>query len=257
MSEAPATLDLAPFWKRGAAYAIDGIVFVVPYFILLLCLLALYSFINGMGMQGILQYVFAPKSHVLPVITFITQNVWIAVLAWFLARCRWQATPGKRIMGIHVVNPTGGRLGYKQAFLRMMLPFYIFFGCNLLSTNTLDDYSAKLDQAYKEALFVHFPDMVDDLERREMSLQEYLFDPEGQQKYASAFNSLTPDEQQILLRNMKELTEAVTKPKILTTPFILFLLTMAVWYLSALFTKEKTTIHDIVAKTRVINGKVN
>jgi uncharacterized RDD family membrane protein YckC len=106
-------ITAAPAWRRIAAYMIDYCVFMVPLLgLLTLCSLAFWTVSpftdNAWLNQGI-------------VILVLT----IPVMLYF-ACCessRFQATVGKRLMSVSVVDTSGVRATFKQTAVRTMVKF--------------------------------------------------------------------------------------------------------------------------------------
>ncbi len=93
-------MNYAGFWRRAAAQMIDGLILMVP------------SFVVGFGARGIL---LAP--------------IGFGILIGFLYKAIFESsalagTPGKALMGVVVVSENGDRITFKQACIR-------FFGSYL------------------------------------------------------------------------------------------------------------------------------
>jgi len=119
MPVTPPAVQYAGFWRRFAAYTIDGLILSVPNGILVaifgLQLLTLFDF----GEQG-MEFNFDKLG------TIIAAAVWLA-LAIFLVRVfyfalfessRLRATPGKMALGIVVTDLTGRRVSFARALGR-------------------------------------------------------------------------------------------------------------------------------------------
>jgi uncharacterized RDD family membrane protein YckC len=115
---AQALEDYAGFWKRVAAYIIDGIVLYIPNLLIGKMLgsaaaeQALMQSVQG-DPHNMLSAYAAFYSAMLPAILIQT------VLAWlYFALCEssaWQATLGKLAIGIRVVDMQGGRISFLRA----------------------------------------------------------------------------------------------------------------------------------------------
>lgn len=99
--------DYAGFWIRFAAYLIDGAVATVFFFIV-------FS-IFGTGMA------ISPYANELsPAFWAITGLFYLAVILYFplMESSKWQATLGKRAVGIIVTDLDGKRIGFGKALGR-------------------------------------------------------------------------------------------------------------------------------------------
>ncbi|GAB3731475.1 hypothetical protein GCM10028794_07720 [Silanimonas algicola] len=113
----------AGFWKRLAAFMIDGaILMVATYAIVFLMLI-----IVGAGVGGIMTLFEAsatgqPPSGNLLVVFLVGFYVLPFIMRWayftFFTSSAWQGTPGKRAVGIKVVDLDGGKLGTGRAMSR-------------------------------------------------------------------------------------------------------------------------------------------
>ena len=91
------------FWIRFAAYLVDVVVMLIPS---LFISFLLHSVIPAANDQE--------RSFVNLVGDFFVILVWWVYTAGFLSS-PWQATPGKRICGLKVIDCDGGRLSFGQA----------------------------------------------------------------------------------------------------------------------------------------------
>jgi uncharacterized RDD family membrane protein YckC len=107
------------FWARFVAIVLDN---AIVFFILLAVLLSMGAAMVAVGMDdlmGVLAWV---------VMTLVSFLYWPV-----LESSRWQATFGKRIMGLEVTDLDGNRIGFLRAFLRSIakvisaVPFGIGF----------------------------------------------------------------------------------------------------------------------------------
>jgi uncharacterized RDD family membrane protein YckC len=120
----------AGFWIRVAAYLIDTVVQYIVIFVVAVVIgiiIGLAAVRTGGGQTS------------KPADSLITTVVILAELAIFLGyqaifvSSSWQATPGKRLCGIHIVRVDGRRIGVGLAIGRHLatllsaLPFYIGF----------------------------------------------------------------------------------------------------------------------------------
>jgi uncharacterized RDD family membrane protein YckC len=110
------------FWKRLLAYIIDYMIIIIPLYILyILFQLLLGKPFNVFGIKELLFYYSA-----------------IIVIVWLYDSLFWnskfQATPGKMILGMKVTDLAGQRLSFKKASLRWVgkLISFLMFGLGFL-----------------------------------------------------------------------------------------------------------------------------
>lgn len=128
----------AGFWKRLAAFMIDGVILLIATYAIVFLMLI----IVGAGVGGFMTMFQSsasgqPPSGPLLVVFLVGFYVLPFIMRWayftFFTRSSWQGTPGKRAVGIKVVDLEGGRLGTGRAMGRWFaaalsyLTFYIGF----------------------------------------------------------------------------------------------------------------------------------
>jgi uncharacterized RDD family membrane protein YckC len=109
-----ADLHYAGFWMRCASYMIDAIFLTVSFVV---CQVVL-AFI---GVNVYRDNQFDGPGALFPVVLvlFYPASVIAALLYVTLFSCgRWQATPGKRLLGIHLMRADGGRLSFGRSLGR-------------------------------------------------------------------------------------------------------------------------------------------
>jgi uncharacterized RDD family membrane protein YckC len=92
-SRDPNSVIYIGFWKRFLAYIIDFLVYFLPYVIM--------------------EVIFDEKIY--PVLNFIIQLLYSWAYTACLHSSSWQATVGKKVLGIIVVDEYGDRLTLKRA----------------------------------------------------------------------------------------------------------------------------------------------
>lgn len=110
-------MKYAGFWIRVAACIIDYIIFLAVIFATL--------------------YLFIVANFAQDMTSLLEENGWVSILAMLLfalyyilfTASRWQATPGKRLMGIYVAKADGDRIGYGRSLWRFIS--YTFSGITL------------------------------------------------------------------------------------------------------------------------------
>jgi uncharacterized RDD family membrane protein YckC len=111
----PEELVYVGFWPRAAARLLDVIFIVTADVVVLLALLLLIGVSTDMesaDFRKLGEQISDPVSSL----------VVLFYLLYFTSG-KWQATPGKRIMGIHLVRVDGGRLTAWRALLRSLAEF--------------------------------------------------------------------------------------------------------------------------------------
>ncbi len=112
----PSTIGLAPGWRRLCAFIIDYLLVIVPFLGLQI----------GLGWLLVSQQItlFTPEQP------WLNQSIVLLSLtlpiAGYFAVCEtspWQATLGKRVLGLAVVNLHGQRISIKQSVLRVLGKF--------------------------------------------------------------------------------------------------------------------------------------
>jgi uncharacterized RDD family membrane protein YckC len=122
------------FWKRVGAYLIDGLVLLVPMLIV--------GYAMGLGVAEAKMGT-ALDAGTNPVIAFAqfqddmfpARMVWLA-MSWLYFACfeasSWQATPGKRALGMMVTDAQGQRIGFGRAsarfFAKLISGFILMIG---------------------------------------------------------------------------------------------------------------------------------
>ena len=117
------TVELyAGFWKRFIAYLLDSIILAIPLFIVSIIFAVLINGIamslffgdSSMGSNPALDIMFVIVGLIPSVLIFILCLLYFAVFE----SSSWQATPGKKIIGIKVVDIQGERIALGKALLR-------------------------------------------------------------------------------------------------------------------------------------------
>ncbi len=116
----------AGFWVRFLASSLDQLIIGIPVFIMLGEISPL--FIDYSAIRA------SANKDLTLVQSFIGNLIYLEIIASFLwaaifAYCfttRWQASPGKRIMGIYVIKANGGKVPFLDGFLRCAsLPLFM------------------------------------------------------------------------------------------------------------------------------------
>lgn len=110
----------AGFWTRFTAYSLDSIIVGIPFAVFVMPLAGALLF-NSDALREQLenqtpQNFFALYQSMIKAVIVLTV-LWAAVLA-FISNTKWQATPGKRIMGIYVIDASGAKPSFLQLFWR-------------------------------------------------------------------------------------------------------------------------------------------
>lgn len=97
------------FWVRLVALTLDN---AIVFFILLAAMLGMAVVVTAVGMEGLMGWIANLAVVFLP------------FLYWpLLESSGWQATVGKRIMGLQVTDADGGRLSFMHALMRTLAKF--------------------------------------------------------------------------------------------------------------------------------------
>jgi uncharacterized RDD family membrane protein YckC len=118
----------AGFWIRFVAYWIDGIILGIPFGIVFAIFLGGYfASLVASGNSGDTQ---AQAAAAIAAFTAMTGFIIFAIAANLLyhvlfLRSGWQATPGKRLLGLCVVTQTGQRLSGLHALGRTLAAYFI------------------------------------------------------------------------------------------------------------------------------------
>ena len=108
------------FWIRFAAYFVDVVVMLIPTLLIAFLLRSTLPTDNE-----------SQESFVRLIDDFINLMTWWVYTSAFLSSS-WQATPGKRICGLKVIDYNGGRISFGQAtgryFAGLLNIFTIFVG---------------------------------------------------------------------------------------------------------------------------------
>lgn len=206
----------AGFWIRALAHLIDGVIIAVP----------LWTFI---AVSGFSMFIINP-SH-----PNYAQLIWlllgITYYVMFLSS-GWQATPGKRLVNVYVMQAEdGGRLTQKRAverYLAYMGPVIVIALLMIVSP------TAALP-----------PGMTMDDQQRLVEIE----------KKVVARETLTPEDQEFFKntgRNLSQhgsLSPTVALLNLLQTVYFIAIA------LSVGLTKYKTGIHDMMCKTRAVRGR--
>lgn len=139
----------AGFWTRFTAYVLDSLILGIPFVLIVMPIIGQFALDVEAVRQQIesedLSQYFALYSALVKV-AVMCAVVWATILA-LLTCSKWQATPGKRIMEIFVMDSSGGKPKFLQCFLRYLaLPlllltiqtperFYIYENLEALAQN--------------------------------------------------------------------------------------------------------------------------
>ncbi|NIK11774.1 RDD family protein [Alkalibacillus almallahensis] len=102
----------AGFWLRAVAYILDGVILAVPLFFIgtFLAFIVMASEPNAMQTEE----AFASFQG----FTFLIGLVFNALYTGIFHSSKWQATPGKKMIGIRVTDMNGDRISFARGFGR-------------------------------------------------------------------------------------------------------------------------------------------
>jgi uncharacterized RDD family membrane protein YckC len=120
-------MKIAPMWKRSAAFAIDIFIIIILITLLIVFINWIFqlpieyaSIFEGRGLQvKMTDYVRDNFIKIVVIYSLAKLSVIVLYFAGFESS-GWQATIGKRIFGIKVGKPNGGRLSMGNALLRVL-----------------------------------------------------------------------------------------------------------------------------------------
>lgn len=199
------TLRPAGFWIRFVALVIDGLILGIPMW----CLFFMVGYMHSVMLQ------------------FVSVAVYGAYYVYFWTHA-WQATPGKRLLNLYVLDATtGGRLSLQQAGVRYVLlnlAALLMLGASIIQGGDMPGLNPEEQQRITEI----------------------------QERMASG-KTISEDEQQYVKEAFVEMQGPMTSVVMLIST-LGFVWSMLLAF-SVGLTKEKTGLHDIIGKTRVVHGR--
>jgi uncharacterized RDD family membrane protein YckC len=273
MSSSVKQIKYAGFWLRAVAATTDIIIFSIICFAVDFLVV---SFFNYIGLIE-LKYLDYTRSGIYVAeveltVFFINSLIFLLVVPRFLV-CKWQATPGKRLFKIFVVDTKCNKLSFKRALYRTSLPVILSI---ILMAILFQSFSGVgSDWVEVEDKFVVYDDRLKELlpktneKMNELGFGDYFFVDNimNEQELGDFFEN----EQELLNKQEREEVEEL-KAKLLSGEYSylteesrfnslylwligIWCFFVAIWYTITAFTKQKTAFHDIIAKTRVIKGR--
>lgn len=115
----------AGFWLRAIAFLIDGILTGIPFGMIAAAKPS--AFFRTLDVNQLIQAPFSVLTPLAIVVMFGT--TWLYGAAF--ESSVWQATPGKRLVGIRVTDLQGGRVSFARAFFRNVgkqISSFLFLG---------------------------------------------------------------------------------------------------------------------------------
>lgn len=113
--------QIGKLWKRAVAYLADGFVLAVPTLVIVFGYFLIASKGNFVNLPEILQ---PGKTKIVIPLQIILWVIYLSYFIYFVGKTG--QTPGKKEMGLKVVNSDGSLIGYKKAFLRYL--FFVIYG---------------------------------------------------------------------------------------------------------------------------------
>jgi uncharacterized RDD family membrane protein YckC len=254
-------VEYAGFWRRAGALAIDFLLFMIPSVVINIVTFKLLSLsLEGGAQWDLNAYLYNQVPyHVVLISSLVSQIVWCVVVAWFFAKYKWQATPGKRLLKVYVVNIDGKKISFLQGFVRALMPVLLVVLLNCLNIAIFNKASETSLNAYEIALGEFFPEVTAQVKSESgKSIKEFIQTEEGKARFSSEINKLAPERESEFTARVKELmdSEKIYQKSSVYMPFV-FMVLLILWFIPAAFTKQRTAMHDIIAKTRVLKGWVN
>ncbi|MFD0049115.1 RDD family protein [Actinomycetes bacterium NPDC127524] len=110
--------EYAGFWIRAAAYLIDGIIVGIPiyaiYFVNTMVIMGAANGFSGATLSDSDSAAIIIGMIILFLITFIAVTLYFS----FMHSSKWQATLGKKLIGLKVTDLEGKRISFWRAFGR-------------------------------------------------------------------------------------------------------------------------------------------
>jgi uncharacterized RDD family membrane protein YckC len=105
--------DYAGFWLRFVASLLDGIILAVPMAILygLLVATAIPAIVRNQGDPGAIMATILPRLLLFEFLAFVAQWLYFALME----SSSWQATLGKKALGLYVTDTDGNRVSFARA----------------------------------------------------------------------------------------------------------------------------------------------
>jgi uncharacterized RDD family membrane protein YckC len=117
--------QIGKLWKRGVAYLIDGFVVMLPTLVIMF----IYFLIISRGSFGdIFKSLQAGNTKQFIPLQLILWVLYLLYFVYFIGKTG--QTPGKKEMGLKVVNSEGNIIGYKKAFFRYLC--FILYGIGVV-----------------------------------------------------------------------------------------------------------------------------
>lgn len=262
------SVEYAGFWRRAVAYTLDGLIFIpVTIAIYFACLYSVDQFI-GDGSWDVRSLLYVNEINEVNVYGSLVSSLVVAcfmtaIYGWFYSYSKWQATPGKRIMSAYVVGKKKHeKVSVKQGFFRTAI--IALLGLIMALTQfgfdvTMLDSEGNQNKA-NELASVYLSELSEELEEQGLEFTEmYKWDDELFDKYKQEYDSLEADIQyefSEMLSDLQNESHLSKQNKWKGLVIIILSFVMLVWYSFAAFTKQKTALHDIIAGTRVLKGKI-
>lgn len=236
----------ASIFSRILANVIDGIIFGYLTFLLLHLLeVSVNKFISS---DLILSYQWQYQLIAMLIISLIP--------CYFLAIHKWQATIGKRILGIHVVDISGMKISFKQAFIRNGMIVIILLLCMYTGGDITSESRVNLE--FEKFVIEKMPNLYSSARQEQMSVDSYMLTEKGAIQLNESLSKLELSEKErfyALPKNEKIITSmsfSSDESAFQNLRTLLFI----IWFLLISVTKENLTIHDMIAKTRVLKGRI-
>jgi uncharacterized RDD family membrane protein YckC len=252
------TKEYAGFFRRGAAVIIDLLLFLVPSIVINMVAFEIVKFFAADGRGWTLLSYFKAEIpyHFIIIIALSSQLIWCAIVAWFLSKYKWHATPGKRLMQVYVTDENDEFVSYKKGFFRTLLPVCLVIAINIMSAG-VHTSATDLEKSYEDTIQEFFPVIQQKVSESGKNFKDYMDNSEGRKLYAEELAKLTDERRTEFMQKVQEIgTSGKEKEKSANMLSASFLLIILAWYIVALFTKQKMATHDIIAKTRVVRGRI-
>jgi uncharacterized RDD family membrane protein YckC len=245
----------AGFWIRALAHFIDLLIVGIPLFLLSFFVTGMWIIVTDSPLKYGFQLAYLLVGISYPV---------------FFLSSPWQATPGKRMVGVYIVQKeTQGKISISLALGRYICVGIFAILMSLVSlthqasgTDMTAEQQSHMLEITKKRTGKETVTMEDEKFMWQMQYPPIIKEltPEEQGKYselrAKKVNGLgMTDDEFHTLEHLKKKSGFITNSMIVTGISILNLIYMLIISLMIGLTVQKTGLHDIICKTRALRGR--
>lgn len=248
-------LVCAGFWRRGFAYGIDSLLFVLVSLVLLGIVYGTYYLISG---DTFPLYWLLSRDGIPARIAFasVFQIVWVLAVAGFLSS-KWQATPGKRFFRLFVVDTKGQRVVFWKNALRTLLPALVSLVIAVQLFRVETSMWTRMDLEAQKIVKIYAPFYKPLLSHPTKKFYDYLYTEEGNKRFEFLERVIPLAKWQALEFEITTLPQYVQDDYYIEQMLwaLAWLAIMVYWYGRISFSYQKSAAHDALLGTRVVIGK--